>query len=137
MNWNGKSASLWTISQAKQQWPYCIYFGWRVFNWQSKSDWWIWITVGLDIDCNYQTLWKSLFASNCAAKLRQQKSVAFSLMVFVHTNHYRKDLPQYAKSIIVNLPVPTSDTGEIVRYAEAGLKKIFLPGYRYKRLGLL
>lgn len=58
-------------------------------------------------------------------------------MVFVHTNHYRKDLPQYAKSIIVNLPVPTSDTGEIVRYAEAGLKKIFLPGYRYKRLGLL
>ncbi|MCD7850349.1 MAG: Y-family DNA polymerase [Parabacteroides sp.] len=77
------------------------------------------------------------YASSCVAKLRQQKSVAFSLMVFVHTNHYRKDLPQYAKSIIVNLPVPTYGTGEIVRYAEAGLKKIFLPGYMYKKAGVI
>lgn len=71
---------------------------------------------------NYEDLAEAVanYASSCAHKLRQQKSVAISLMVFIHTNHFRSNLPQYAKNIIINLPVPSSDTGEIVRYAEIG-----------------
>ena len=56
-------------------------------------------------------------ASTCAQKLREQKSFAQSLMVFIHTNNFREDLPQYWKNTIVQLPVPTSDTLEIVHYA--------------------
>lgn len=92
-----------------------------------------------EIISNYEDLAEAVanYASSCAYKLRQQKSVAISLMVFIHTNHFRSDLPQYAKNIIMNLPVPTSDTGEIVRYAEIGLKKIFRSGFSYKKAGVI
>lgn len=77
------------------------------------------------------------YASSCAQKLRKQNSVAVTLMVFLHTNYFRTDLPQYAKNIIIDLPVPTSDTGEIVHYAQIGLKKIFRSGFNYKKAGVI
>lgn len=76
-------------------------------------------------------------ASTCAKKLRQQKSYAMSLMVFIHTNNFREDLPQYWKNTVVKLPVPTSDTLEIVHHALAGLKSIFMQGYQYKKAGVI
>lgn len=76
-------------------------------------------------------------ASTCSKKLRQQKSYAMSLMVFIHTNNFREDLPQYWKNTIIKLPVPTSDTLEIVHYALEGLKSIFMPGFQYKKAGII
>ena len=76
-------------------------------------------------------------ASTCAKKLRQQKSYAMSLMVFIHTNNFREDLPQYWKNTIIKLPVPTNDTLEIVHYALEGLKCIFMPDYQYKKAGVI
>ena len=79
----------------------------------------------------------STFASTCAKKLREQKGYAVSLLVFIITNRFREDLPQYWKSISVNLPVPTDDTLEIVHYALSGLRNIFLRGYQYKKAGVI
>lgn len=76
-------------------------------------------------------------ASTCARKLRKQKSYAMSLMVFIHTNRFREDLPQYWKSAVIHLPVPTNDTMEIVHYALSGLKAIFRDGYHYKKAGVI
>ena len=76
-------------------------------------------------------------ASTCAKKLRQQKSYAMSLMVFIHTNNFREDLPQYWKNTVIHLPVPTNDTLEIVHYALTGLKTIFIQGYQYKKAGVI
>lgn len=76
-------------------------------------------------------------ASTCAKKLRQQKSYAMSLMVFIHTNNFRQDLPQYWKNTVIKLPVPTSDTLEIVHHALAGLNTIFMEGYQYKKGGVI
>jgi len=76
-------------------------------------------------------------ASTCSKKLRQQKSYAMSLMVFIHTNNFREDLPQYWKNTIIKLPVPTSDTLEIVHYALEGLKSTFMPGFQYKEAGII
>lgn len=76
-------------------------------------------------------------ASACARKLREQKSFAMSLMVFIHTNNFREDLPQYWKNTVVHLPVPTNDTQEIVHYALSGLKNIFMNGYQYKKAGVI
>lgn len=76
-------------------------------------------------------------ASMCARKLREQNSYATSLMVFIHTNNFREDLPQYWKNTVVKLPVPTADTLDIVHYALAGLNKIFMEGYRYKKAGVI
>lgn len=77
------------------------------------------------------------YAVTCAKKLRQQKSYAMSLMVFIHTNNFREDLPQYWRNTIVTLPVPTDDTQEIVHYALSGLKSIFMQGYKYKKAGVI
>ena len=77
------------------------------------------------------------YASTCAKKLRQQKSYALSLMVFIHTNNFREDLPQYWRNTVITLPVPTSDTLEIVHYALAGLRNIFMQGYQYKKAGVI
>lgn len=88
-----------------------------------------------DIDTMSEAI--ATHASTCVKKLRQQKSYAMSLMVFIHTNNFREDLPQYWKNTIIKLPVPTSDTLEIVHYALEGLKSIFMPGYQYKKAGVI
>lgn len=77
------------------------------------------------------------FAVICAEKLRKQGSCCQSLMVFIHTNGHRKDLPQYSKNIIVNLPFPSNSSIEIANFAEQGLKQIFRSGYRYKKAGVI
>lgn len=79
----------------------------------------------------------STHASTCASKLRKDNTYAASLMVFIHTNNFREDLPQYWKNILVKLPVPTADTAEIAKYALVGLKSIFIEGYQYKKAGVI
>lgn len=77
------------------------------------------------------------YATRCAEKLRKQKSCATKLMVFLHTNQFREDLPQYARNIVINLPVPTNSTLELVKYGKEGLRKIFRNGYLYKKAGII
>ena len=72
-----------------------------------------------------------------AAKLRKQKSCAKSLLVFLETNRFRDDLPQNRQHIVVNMPVATNFSMEIVSYMSGGLDKIFIPGYKYKKVGVM
>lgn len=76
-------------------------------------------------------------AATCASKLRQQGAYAASLMVFILTNRFREDLPQYHKSIIVKCPTATCDSLEIVKHALMGLKQIYMDGYSYKKAGVV
>ncbi len=79
----------------------------------------------------------STFAVSCAEKLRQQKSCCNSLMVFVHTNGHRKDLPQYSRNIVIKLPFATNSSIELSRFALFALSKIFKDGYHYKKAGVI
>lgn len=79
----------------------------------------------------------SNYAAINAQKLREQKSYGVSLMVFIHTNNFREDLPQYFKNCTVHLPVPTNNTVEIVHYALVALRRIFREGYQYKKAGVI
>ena len=79
----------------------------------------------------------SNFASRCAMKLRKQKSCAKMILVYIHTNEHRKDLAQYAKCRVMELPVATSSTFELCSYAKAALKSIFVQGYHYKKAGVI
>jgi len=47
------------------------------------------------------------FAVKCSEKLRKQHTHCNSVMVFVHSNGFRKDLPQYYKNIVVKTEFPT------------------------------
>lgn len=79
----------------------------------------------------------STFAVTCAEKLRRQKSCCNSLMVFLHTNSYRKDLPQYSRNIVIKTDYPTNSSMDIVKYAVKGLKAIYKEGYLYKKAGVI
>ena len=79
----------------------------------------------------------STFAVTCAEKLRKQKSCCNSLMVFVHTNGHRTDLPQYSKNIVIQLPYSTNSSIVLAEYANKGLEYIFKEGYQYKKAGVI
>ena len=77
------------------------------------------------------------FASSCANKLRGQQSVCQSVTVFVSSNSFRTDLPQYGNAATVLLATPTSDTLEINKAAMQCLESVYLPGIMYKKSGVL
>lgn len=76
-------------------------------------------------------------ASRSAEKLRKQNSVTRAVMVFLRTNRFRDDLMQYHPSIVVQLPYSTSDTREIVKAAQSGVKAIFREDYFYHKAGVM
>lgn len=77
------------------------------------------------------------FASSCANKLRGQQSLCQSVTVFVSSNSFRTDLPQYGNAATVLLATPTSDTLEINKAAMKCLESVYLPGIMYKKSGVL
>lgn len=77
------------------------------------------------------------FASSCANKLRGQQSLCQSVTVFVSSNSFRTDLPQYGNAATVLLATPTSDTLEINKAAMQCLESVYLPGIMYKKSGVL
>lgn len=79
----------------------------------------------------------STFAVSCAEKLRKQDDTCCSMMVFIHTNGYRSDLPQYSKNILIKLPFASNSAIELSRFALEGLRKIYKPGYHYKKAGVI
>lgn len=77
------------------------------------------------------------FAGICARKLREEGSVARKVSVFMQTNRFREDLPQYQPYATVRLEVPASSTQEIVGAALRAFWMIFRPEYQYKRAGVI
>lgn len=77
------------------------------------------------------------FTTRAAEKLRHDGSVAASLCIYVRTNPFKKDDPQYQRSMIVPLSRPSDDTTKLVQAALAGLKAIYRSGYNYKKTGVL
>ncbi len=77
------------------------------------------------------------FAVTCAEKLRAQKSCCNAIMIFVHTNGHRKDLPQYSRNVVLPLPYPTNSSITLTQFAAKGLEMIFKQGYAYKKAGVI
>ena len=76
------------------------------------------------------------YASRCAEKLRKQKTVASVVGVFLMTNQFREDLPQYWNYQEARLLTPSNSTIPIVQAANDVLKQVFREGYRYKKAGV-
>ncbi|MEO6914828.1 MAG: Y-family DNA polymerase [Chitinophagaceae bacterium] len=78
--------------------------------------------------CNY--------AANIALKLREQKTFAGSLQVFVQTNPHKNDHEQYMRSVIVHLDRPTNLAGAIIKQAVKGFDIVFKDGLKYMKCGI-
>lgn len=76
-------------------------------------------------------------ASRAGEKLRRQNGLAQALMVFVHTNRFRQDLPSYSKRLVIPLPNPTDDSRELIKATMAGLERIFKKDIWYQKCGIM
>jgi DNA polymerase V len=76
------------------------------------------------------------YAALCAVKLREQKSCASKIEVFVETNAFRRDDRQYRRSIVLRLPVSTNNTAQLIRYAMKALDIVYKDGYNYHKTGI-
>ena len=79
----------------------------------------------------------SCFASNCASKLRDQKSYTKKISVFIRTNPFKLNSKHYIGLKSLDLPTATNDTLEIVKYALKSLKSIYRENYIYKKGGVI
>lgn len=79
----------------------------------------------------------SNFAARCAQKLRTQHSAASMITVFVGTNPFREDLPQYFNQATATLLSATNTTQQILNAAMKALESIYIEGIHYKRAGVI
>ena len=78
------------------------------------------------------------FASRAAEKVREQGSVVSAIQVHIATNWFKKETEEYySNTALIPFPVPTASTFEIVEAALSGLRRVFQPGRRYKRAGVI
>ena len=77
------------------------------------------------------------YATRAAEKIREDNLVTNVMNLFLLTNHFNKKDPQYSNSIKIQFEYPTNDTIFIVKKALQGLGKIYRPGYRYKKAGVI
>ena len=77
------------------------------------------------------------YAARCAEKLRRQNTVASVVGVFINTNPFREDLPQYWNFQEKRLITPSNSTITIVKAATEVLENIYTEGFRYKKAGVI
>jgi DNA polymerase V len=79
----------------------------------------------------------TLYVTRLGEKLRAQHSVASRLEVFINTSHFANHGERYANAVTLRLPQPTAYTPELVKHARRGLEKIYRPGFRYQKAGVM
>ena len=77
------------------------------------------------------------FAERTARQLRDEGSVAGSIMTYVRGDRFREDLPFYSNSCQLQLDTPSNDTMTIVRLALNALNNIWRDGYAYRKAGVM
>ena len=76
------------------------------------------------------------YCSVAVNKLRSENQVASLIIVFLSTNRFRNE-PQYANYAKARLPLPSGYTPDFICAANIVLKKIYRPGYKYKKVGVM
>ncbi|MBS1138748.1 MAG: rumB [Proteobacteria bacterium] len=76
------------------------------------------------------------YISRAAEKLRGQESLAGALQVYIRTNIFNPEAPQYQKSVTVPLPEATADSRTLTAWGLRVLRRIYRPGYGYHKAGI-
>jgi len=78
----------------------------------------------------------AVYMARAAEKLRRQGSLAGIVQVYIRTNPFKDNAPQYHPSLSIPLPEATDDTARLIRAAQWGLKRIYKPGFAYQKAGI-
>lgn len=74
--------------------------------------------------------------SHAAADMRDDGLVAQSITVFILTDKFREDRPQYNPARQVRLASTTDSTSELLAVAIRSLEEIYRPGFEYRKAGI-
>lgn len=77
------------------------------------------------------------FGMYCSERLRKQNTCCKMITVFVQTNRFRKDLPEYRNAMTQILPNPTNSSILIGRVVNELFEAIYKDGFHYKRAGVI
>lgn len=78
----------------------------------------------------------AFYATRAGEKLRGHGMLAHQMQVFFHTSRY-SDGPARSVSGVANLIEATSDTLQLVRAATSATRRLWQPGYRYAKAGII
>jgi DNA polymerase V len=78
----------------------------------------------------------SSYVAKAAAKLRAQDSLAGAIQVYIRTNVFKPEAPQYQRAVMVSLPEASSDTRVLTRWALRALRRIYRHGFGYHKAGI-
>jgi DNA polymerase V len=76
------------------------------------------------------------FATRAAGKLRAGEQYVGELMVFIRTNPFKANAPQYSRSTSVKLIKPSQDSRVIVQQALNLLRLMYREGFDYAKAGV-
>ena len=79
----------------------------------------------------------STFASSCAEKLRRQNSSCHVLVVFLRSNRFKTQSPQYRVSRMVSITFPTNSSLVLSSSAVKAITSIYKKGIHYKKAGVI
>lgn len=77
------------------------------------------------------------YTAHALVKLRKQKSDCNTVLVFLMTNPFRKDLPQYYNKQMITLPYTSNSTITIVKEVNKAIDYLYKEGYHYKKAGIV
>ncbi len=77
------------------------------------------------------------YICRAAEKLRRQAGICSTLQVFLQTNSFKPEEPQYHPIATVKLVAPTDDSLRLTSAALSGLRRIYRPGFRYVKAGVM
>jgi DNA polymerase V len=77
------------------------------------------------------------FTVRVAEKLRNQKSAANIIGVFIETSRFKNNDYKYMNSKMVNLHVPSDNSFELIKYVMQALDIIYVNGFKYKKAGVM
>ncbi len=77
------------------------------------------------------------YTCRAAEKLRRQHGVCATMQVFLETNIHKANEPQYHPTAMVKLGTPTNDSMRMTGAALQGLRRIYKPGFRYIKAGVM
>jgi DNA polymerase V len=78
----------------------------------------------------------SMHAATVALKLRQQKSMALALTIYLRTNKHNVKHDQHYPSITVKVPFAANSTHQLTRICVQAIRAIYQPGYNYLKTGV-
>lgn len=79
----------------------------------------------------------SNYVARAAEKMRSEGMATLQVAVFVRTSWFSPSEPRYSNTAVGRFPSPTADTRDLLALARQLLQRIWRPGFRYAKAGVM